>query len=70
MEEIQKRTLRPKNEYNHDADIPAQAPQCDGPWVELPPEPPQLNPQAAKALLHLLMKARPRPAAADRSEDL
>jgi hypothetical protein len=70
MEEIQKCTSQPTNEYNHDGDIFAPAPQVGGLRVELPPEPPQLNPQAAKALLHLLMKARARPAAADRSEDL
>ena len=70
MEEIQKCTPQPINEYNHDGDIPAPAPQPGRPRVELPAEPPQLNPQAAKALLHLLMKARPRHAAADRSEDL
>ena len=36
--------------------------------VELPAEPPQLNRQAAEALLSLLMKARGGQATADRSE--
>ena len=69
MEEIQKRTPQPIDEYNHDGDIPAPAPQRGGPRIELPAEPPRLNPQAAKALLDLLMKASVRPATTDRSED-
>jgi hypothetical protein len=70
MTETQKRTPTPGNEYNHDGDNPAPARPPGDLWVELPAEAPQLNPQAAKALLHLLMKAGPHPEAADRSEDL
>lgn len=60
MPEIRKPSPPGENEYNQDGDIRALGRPSHRLQVELPAEPPQLSPQAAKALLDLLLKARPR----------
>lgn len=69
MNEIQKPATSIETEYNQRGENPAQACPTDRLRVEVPAEPPQLSPHAARALLHLLIRARPRPVTAHRQEE-
>ncbi len=50
----------PAQEYNPRGESPISSQGTDGPVVSVPTQPPVLGPEAARALLHLLIAAHRR----------